>query len=111
MKVFTGHRDADGNAQVVVLEGGTRRPLNSRRDLSNHSPTGFEWGYGGSGPAQLALAILADVLGDDALALRLHQRFKWEVIAPLPRFGEWRFTETDVWRFAANHKTEAAPNE
>ena len=24
----------------------------------NHSPTGFSWGYGGSGPSQLALAIL-----------------------------------------------------
>jgi len=28
--------------------------------LWNHSPDGFEWGYGGSGPAQLALAIYQD---------------------------------------------------
>jgi len=27
-----------------------------RSDLRNHSPNGFEWGYSGSGPAQLALA-------------------------------------------------------
>lgn len=26
--------------------------------VRNHSPTGFAWGYGGSGPAQLALAVL-----------------------------------------------------
>jgi hypothetical protein len=32
-------------------------------DIHNHSPTGFEWGYGGSGPAQLSLAITFDVLG------------------------------------------------
>jgi hypothetical protein len=27
--------------------------------------TGFEWGFAGSRPAQLALALAADVLGDD----------------------------------------------
>ena len=40
---------------------------------------------GGSGPAQLALAILADHLGDDEQALNLYQRFKWAVIAELPK--------------------------
>jgi hypothetical protein len=39
------------------------------------------WGYGGSGPAQLALALLADVFDDDGLDLRYHQDFKWKVIA------------------------------
>jgi hypothetical protein len=27
--------------------------LPMRLELANHSPTGFEWGYGGSGSAQL----------------------------------------------------------
>jgi hypothetical protein len=37
--------------------GSTRiRSLELRLDLFNHSPIGFEWGYGGSGPAQLAPA-------------------------------------------------------
>jgi hypothetical protein len=31
-----------------------------------HSPTGFSWGYGGSGPAELARCILIDHLADDA---------------------------------------------
>ena len=31
-----------------------RQPLNPRLDLWSHSPTGFEWGYPGSGPAQLS---------------------------------------------------------
>ena len=51
-----------------------------RYDLRNHSPTGFEWGYQGSGPAQLALAILADAVGDE-LAQKHYQEFKREVIA------------------------------
>ena len=55
MKQYAGRRQ--GYAVIVTVDG---RPLNPRLDLWNHSPTGFEWGYGGSGPAQLALAILAD---------------------------------------------------
>lgn len=51
----------------------------------NHSPDGFQWGYGGSGPAQLALAILLDVTGDEELSVRLHQDFKRDKIA---QFGD-----------------------
>ncbi len=46
----------------------------------NHSPDGFNWGYGGSGPAQLALAIVLKLTGKaDG-----YQDFKWKYIAPLP---------------------------
>lgn len=46
----------------------------------NHSPTGFEIGYGGSGPAQLALAVLMR-FADKKTAATLHQDFKWEFLA------------------------------
>ena len=92
MKVYEGRRQ--GYAVIVTVNG---RPLNPRLDLYNHSPTGFEWGYCGSGPAQLALAILADHLGDDEQALNLHQRFKWAVIAELPH-REWILTSEDIER-------------
>lgn len=59
------------------------KPLPLRLDLWNHSPTGFEWGYGGSGPAQLALAILARHAGDE-VAVAWHQQFKWEFLAEAP---------------------------
>ncbi|MGH6693352.1 MAG: DUF6166 domain-containing protein [Gammaproteobacteria bacterium] len=85
MKVYRGYRNPRGYARVTVND----RELPLRLDLSNHSPTGFEWGYGGSGPAQLALAILADYL-DDAEALPLYQDFKRDVIAGLG--DEWRIT-------------------
>ena len=71
------------------------RPLRFRRDLRCHSPAEFEWGYGGSGPAQLALAILADHLEDDQEALNLYQRFKWAVIAELPRH-RWTLTGRQI---------------
>jgi len=58
--------------------------LKLRLDVRGHSPSGFNWGYGGSGPAQLALALLADATGDDDLAQVLHQEYKWVVVGRLP---------------------------
>ncbi len=47
----------------------------------NHSPDGFNWGYGGSGPAQLALAVVLAITGKaDG-----YQDFKWKVITGLPQ--------------------------
>lgn len=45
------------------------------------SPSGFAWGYHGSGPAQLALAILLEVCDNEQTALRLFQDFKRDIIA------------------------------
>jgi len=55
--------------------------LSPRLDLRNHSPSGMNWGYGGSGPSQLALAILADFTGSADFALRNYQDAKHEFIA------------------------------
>ena len=84
------------NGMEPITESNPRTALPPRLDLFNHSPTGFGWGYGGSGAAQLALAILADFLDDDELAVRLHQPFKAEVIAGMPR-EEWELN-TDFIR-------------
>jgi hypothetical protein len=72
MKHYFGQWTHEQGAIVGVIHDESDRAyrLPPRCDLYNHSPTGFAWGYGGSGPAQLALAILADYLEDDAKALR-----------------------------------------
>jgi hypothetical protein len=91
MKSYEGWRDGNGICHIKVIEGGERnRVLDPRNDLYNHSPDGFEWGYGGSGPAQTALALLADALGDDRRAVELHQEFKRRVVEPMGREGPWR---------------------
>ncbi len=90
MKRYEGHRE--GHAVIVTVDG---RRLNPRLDLWNHSPTGFEWGYHGSGPAQLALAILADHCGDDQQAFDFHHRFKQAVIAGLPGH-HWTLTSPEI---------------
>ena len=71
--------------------------------VTHHSPTGFEFGYGGSGPADLALNVCELMLNrlgyhgermkcweDDCfeLAWRLHQDFKREFIASADTDGE-----------------------
>lgn len=95
MKWYEGNRT--GRAVDVTVDG---RPLNPRFDLWNHSPTGFEWGYGGSGPAQLALAILADCLGDDDAALQTYQHYKRTVIARLP-YRSWRLSDGEIRKTVA----------
>ncbi|MBA7561610.1 hypothetical protein ES708_03249 [subsurface metagenome] len=67
----------------VFIDDGLLRPGRSQK-VYNHSPDGFNWGYGGSGPAQLALAILLKFT-DKKTALRSHQEFKWDIIAKLPQ--------------------------
>lgn len=82
--VFMGKIDPNGACTVIqVLQNGAVQPLNPRHDLYNHSPNGFAWGYEGSGPAQLALAVCAEVLGDDQHDLSVYQDFKRALIAGL----------------------------
>jgi hypothetical protein len=63
----------------VWIGGRELKPQKSQK-VRNHSPDGFNWGYGGSGPAQLALAIMLEMT-DKATAQALYQKFKWEFVA------------------------------
>lgn len=71
--------EGDFFTKTVRLNG---VPLDHGESLKycNHSPSGFSWGYGGSGPAQLALAILLRI-APPPIALALYQAFKWEFVA------------------------------
>lgn len=103
-KAYTGHRNDDGDCIVAVrLPAGNTRPL---RHVDYHSDS-FEWGYGGSGPADLALSILADFFGekhvtgnylrrlkllhDSPRCWTLHQDFKREFVAT------WGRGQGDTW--------------
>jgi len=107
--IYEGFRDSWRTAHVTKLVNGKRAHLPVRLDLYNHSPDGFEYGYGGSGPAQLALALLADVLGDDDRAVRLHQPFKWRVIARLAQEDPWRLTRLEILGHVEALEAEDAP--
>ena len=68
----------------VWLNGKPLSPNNSHK-VRNHSPDGFSWSYSGSGPSQLALAILLEITNDANLALSNYQQFKQDHIATLPQ--------------------------
>ena len=86
-----------GHVSVCDTEWHKKVPksLDPRNDLINHSPDGFNWGFGGSGPAQLALALLADHLEDDDEALKYYQQFKLLIVAQLPERG-WKLTAAEI---------------
>jgi hypothetical protein len=89
-----------------------------------HSPAGYEWGYGGSGPADLALNVLEATLrhlGYDGprertprgstcftLARVLHQDFKREVIARMPQEEGGHLPFADVVAWIERKRTEQA---
>ena len=96
--VYVGYRRR-GDAIVEKRPGQERLTPDRSLELVNHSPSGFEWGYRGSGPAQLALALLLDYTGDEAFALDHYQEFKTEVVSQLDcagSDGRWRLTASEI---------------
>ncbi len=94
MKTYTIRRYDASILDCRVREG--EGPSRQLLHVVLHSPSGFNAGYLGSGPADLALSILVDYFGDDpdvaralcrgmhggeSRAVRLHQRFKQDIIA------------------------------
>jgi hypothetical protein len=77
---LTGH----AKTRTVYLDDKFLDPAPSQR-ISNHSPDGFNWGYGGSGPAQLALAVILALTGKSDG----YQEFKWQFIAGLPQNSDF----------------------
>jgi len=85
-KVYKGARLGPREKLPGVVVMVDDKPLKHR---VHHSPTGFEWGYGGSGPADLARSILWDYLGKEP-APALYQSFKEQFVA---RWGDkWKMT-------------------
>lgn len=78
---------------VVRVDGdGDRHFVRDVNHEVRHSPTGLEWGYTGSGPADTALSILMDFLVYEEdmsyplarqIADEYYQQFKFDVVAGL----------------------------
>lgn len=89
MKTYRGSRTMDGIRVLVDDE-----PLDQRLDLKKFTNGGFEWTYEGAEPSQLALALLADHLGDGAKALKLCEPFMRAVVANLE--NDWELTGQNI---------------
>ena len=88
MKYYQGRRTIDGI--MVTVDG---KPLDTRYDLEQFTDLGFEWSYEGDSPRQLALALIADCLGDDD-ARNLSAKFMTQVITELD--NDWQLSEEDI---------------
>ncbi len=88
MKIYQGKRTIDG--LVVTVDGA---PLSEYYEVKRFTKFGFEWTYEGDSPQQLALAILADYLGDNARAIRLSEPFMKQIVANLD--NDWQLTGAD----------------
>ena len=89
MKHYSGDRTIDG--VKVTVDGAA---LDPRVDIMEFSKNGFEWSYEGPEPCQLALALLADHLGDAGAAKAAVEPFMRAIVA---NFGnEWEMSSADI---------------
>ncbi len=95
---ITGHMAS----RCVWIDEKLLNPAPSQR-VWNHSPDGFCWGYGGSGPAQLGLALMLHFESKD-WAVEHYQDFKWDVIARLPQ-GDFQIPVSTVTDWIRQKKT------
>ena len=70
--------------------------------VHNHSPDNFNWGYSGSAPSQLALAICLKCFPKE-LALELYQDFKAEFVAIQKQGEDFTFTFNPEKWYSQHH--------
>jgi hypothetical protein len=75
---------------------------NVQRREYRHSPTGFNFGYGGSGPADFALNVLL-MFADKETANNLYQNFKFEFVSFAPE-DKLVIKKQDILNFINNAK-------
>ena len=85
------------SSRQVFINGAELTPAASQK-LRNHSPDGFAWGYGGSGPAQLALA-LALHFSNPQTALATYQALKVKFLVPLDQDKDFELAIKDIYSF------------
>ncbi len=99
------------NGQVTVREGCERassRPLQPRLDLRNQTTVGLASFGEGFRPAHLAVALLADALGDDARAIRTHEHFSRRVVTLFPE--RWTITRSRILAYVAMIEQQTPAN-
>lgn len=89
MKIYEGKRTIDGLKVTVDA-----KPLSEHYEVKRFTKYGFEWTYEGESPQQLALAILADYIGDNSRAIQLSEPFMKLVVANLD--NDWILTGNEI---------------
>lgn len=87
-----------------VQKNGSRFRADARRKIQNLPLDGFSWGYIGSGPSQLSLALLVDAGLEESKAMALHNLFLWRVVSSWDINGEWKITTDEICQWVANNE-------
>ena len=96
---YDGWKDDNATLPPIVWRpNGEVLPLDPSLKIRNHSPDGFDWGYDGEAPLQLALAILYDHTKNKRRSLEYYEDFKDYYVARWNNTG-WGITpaELDNW--------------
>lgn len=113
MKIYYGHAATQERPNYVTVrpEPGNKTALTHH---VRHSLDGYGWGYGGSGPADLARSILLDSFGQEQCpdgpgecqckslwVEPTYQAFKGDVIANLSQNEDFKLSQASVmdWVF------------
>ena len=98
MKIIRGRKS--GLDCVVELDNEsyrTKLSLEKSLKIADHSPDGFQWGYSGSGPAQLAAAILYEITDDVELSRTYYELFKHDHVSQWNDTFEISEFEVRIW--------------
>ncbi len=106
MDIIIKGKRVDRECVVVIKSDHIAAPLDPHDDLVNHSSNGFEWGYSGSGPSQLAFAIMFEYgkskfpkeIDAYKFAITYYMKFRDDYIASVqePSF-EISFDQIERW--------------
>ncbi len=93
---YSGKKQEIGNCEVYVKVQDSKVKL---KHIIKHSLDGFQWGYMGSGPADLALSIITDFcershFGDKDFPKRVYQDFKKDFLIDMGE--ELNITSEDI---------------
>lgn len=94
MKTYIGHKTKFGN-KVLVYQKKKYKVLNPHRDIHWHSHE-LTWGYMGSGPSQLSLALCVNALGKEIGSDPMVYRQLMEDLISKINADKWYLKEIEI---------------
>ena len=79
-------------------------PLQLSLKIADHSPDGFNWGFGGSGAAQLSLALLLNATSDPDISLKYYTYFEWDLVVKFEK--KWTLLRSDILAWLEKEKAK-----
>lgn len=105
---YPGDDEQNKEEQCRLFVDGQEVSLAESLNVRNHSPSGLNWGYGGSGPAQAALALCLHIFQNRYVAEALYQDFKWAFVAKWQPQKEDFERTIDIADFLIDHRADLA---